>query len=234
MSDLVLFVADPPEGMDPAADSTYAMITEALRRGLRPEVATLAGLRAAGPRLWVHARPVAPTGPGTPLTATGAPRTRPVDEYRVVFMRKDPPVDDAYLTATWLLELAPDHVPVFNAPAGLRALSEKLSILHFSDITPATHIARDEADLRDQSPITHADKIRAALFLVHGGEDQRVPIEHYKRFTARLEELGKPYESLVKPKEAHGFYDEDNREELYERLLAFFDRHIGPKAADGR
>lgn len=95
-------------------------------------------------------------------------------------------------------------------------------------------IGRDEADLRAQSPITHADKIRAALFLVHGGEDRRVPIAHYKRFTARLEELGKPYESLVKPKEAHGFYDEDNREELYERLLAFLDRHIGGQRKTAR
>ena len=44
----------------------------------------------------------------------------------------------------------------------------------------------------------------------------------------RMEELGKPYEWMLKEKEAHGFYRPENRLELYERMLAFFDKYIGP------
>ena len=90
-------------------------------------------------------------------------------------------------------------------------------------------IGRDEDDLEAQSPVTHAHKIKASLFLVHGWKDRRVPNTHYTVFTKRLDELGKPYESLIKANEAHGFYNVDNRVELYDRMLAFFDKHIGDK-----
>jgi dipeptidyl aminopeptidase/acylaminoacyl peptidase len=33
---------------------------------------------------------------------------------------------------------------------------------------------------------------------------------------------------MLKKKEAHGFYRPENRLELYERMLAFLDRYIGP------
>ena len=45
MSD-VLFVMDPPETFDPRADSTYVMITEAIRRGHRPFGTGVAGSAA--------------------------------------------------------------------------------------------------------------------------------------------------------------------------------------------
>ena len=88
----------------------------------------------------------------------------------------------------------------------------------------------DQDDLRAQSPVSHASKIKADLFLVHGAKDVRVPIAHYNRLRSALDDAGKSYETLVKPNEAHGFYDVDNRVELYDRMLRFFDRNIGSKA----
>ena len=59
-------------------------------------------------------------------------------------MRKDPPFDFEYLTATWLLERAEaDGVRVFNRPRALRDHSEKLSITEFPQFAPATLVARD-------------------------------------------------------------------------------------------
>ncbi len=144
----VLFVADPPESLDPAADSTYLMIVEALRRELRPYVATLDGLRLDGTRPVARAVPVAPPRPGARLAATGAPESFGLETCRVVVMRKDPPVDDAYLTATWILDLAKAHTRVVNDPAGLRTLNEKLSALSFPDLTPPTFVLRRIDDLR--------------------------------------------------------------------------------------
>ena len=40
---------------------------------------------------------------------------------------------------------------------------------------------------------------------------------------------GKQVEWLYQPTEGHGFYDEANVENLYERVLAFLDRNIGAK-----
>ena len=49
-------------------------------------------------------------------------------------------------------------------------------------------------------------------------------------FRASLEAVGRPPETLYKRTEGHGFYDQANRLELQQTLLAFLDRHIG----DGR
>ena len=51
----------------------------------------------------------------------------------IIVMRKDPPVDEAYLTACFLLERA--DTPVVNSPTGLRLYNEKISHLSWSDGT---------------------------------------------------------------------------------------------------
>ena len=98
-------------------------------------------------------------------------------------------------------------------------------------------VGEDKEDLRARSPVHNLDKLRAPVFIVHGGEDFRVDIEHAKRLRDGLEELDKPFEWLVKPKEGHGFYRPENRLELYERMLTFLAEHIGagaePVAAKG-
>ena len=61
------------------------------------------------------------------------PRWLPLSSFPLVWMRKDPPVDEAYLYATHLLELAERQgVQVLNRPASLRAWNEKLGALRFS------------------------------------------------------------------------------------------------------
>ena len=92
-------------------------------------------------------------------------------------------------------------------------------------------VGEDEEDLRARSPVRNLDRLKAPVFIVHGGEDFRVDIAHAHKLRKGLEELGKPYEWLVKVNEAHGFYDPDNRLELFERMLAFLDDHIGDTIA---
>jgi acylaminoacyl-peptidase len=92
-------------------------------------------------------------------------------------------------------------------------------------------VGTDKDDLRARSPIHNLDKLKAPVFIVHGGEDFRVDVEHAYRLRDKLEELGKPYEWMLKEKEAHGFYRPENRLELYERMLAFLNTNIGPNSA---
>jgi acylaminoacyl-peptidase len=88
-------------------------------------------------------------------------------------------------------------------------------------------VGEDKDDLRARSPVHNLENLVAPVFIVHGGEDFRVDIEHAYRLREGLEKLNKPYEWMVKPKEGHGFYQPENRLELYERMLAFLDKHIG-------
>jgi glutathione synthase len=143
----VLFVMDSPETFNPRADSTFVMITEALRRGHRPWGTNLSGLGMRGHEAIARVAPVELQGGEHPrLVYADEPRSRTLSEFSAVLMRKDPPVDQAYVAATWILDHA--GTLVLNAPAGLRTLNEKLSILRFGDLVPRTFISRDPAELR--------------------------------------------------------------------------------------
>lgn len=68
----------------------------------------------------------------------------PLRAFDGVIMRKDPPFDFEFLTATWLLERAEaDGVRVFNRPRALREHSEKIAITEFPQFIPSTLISRD-------------------------------------------------------------------------------------------
>ena len=79
------------------------------------------------------------------------------------------------------------------------------------------------------SPLKHADLVRAPVLLVHGERDGRVPIEHGEKMRDALKDAGKPVEWMAVKDAGHGFELEDRRR-VYETLLAFLDKHIGPAA----
>ncbi len=83
-----------------------------------------------------------------PWYGLGEPQRLPLEAFAHVWMRKDPPVDEAYLYATHLLELAERHgVTVINRPAALRAWNEKLSSLRWSHLMAPTLVASRVAEL---------------------------------------------------------------------------------------
>ncbi len=147
----VLFVLDPLSTLNPKAETSYVMITEALHRGHRPWYATLDDLMLDGERALAHARRVAPRDahPLAPMADASLPELRSLESFALVLMRKDPPVDESFVTATWILDRAKaSGTLVVNDPTGLRELNEKLSILAFPDLIPRTRLVRQTADVR--------------------------------------------------------------------------------------
>jgi glutathione synthase len=155
-----LFVVDPITRLRPAKDSSVALMQAAQRAGLAVWVCTQADLSTAGtgdgvhrPRAWaqpLQLAEMAATADGwtvpDPWYEAGEPRELPLDHFRWIWMRKDPPVDEAYLYATQLLEMAESiGVRVLNRPAALRAWNEKLGALRFSHLmAPSMVSARVE------------------------------------------------------------------------------------------
>lgn len=88
-------------------------------------------------------------------------------------------------------------------------------------------VAASPEERARQSPITYVDRLRAAVMIVHGERDIRVPFTQAKALRRALDAKKHPYEWLVKEDEGHGFFNENNRTELYEKLAAFLQRHIG-------
>jgi glutathione synthase len=76
-----------------------------------------------------------------------AAQRRELRSFDVVLMRKDPPVDERYTTATWILDHA--GTLVVNDPRGLRELNEKLAIARFPELAPKTFASCNSGELRE-------------------------------------------------------------------------------------
>lgn len=111
----------------------------------------------------------------------------------------------------------------------LLAFRSRAHTLYFQNEIPVitTELGNDENYLRAHSPVFNVDKIKAALFLAHGGADKTVPASQADELRDALDKAGKPYEWLYFRNEGHGFYRLDHKVELYTKMLAFFDKYIG-------
>ena len=73
----------------------------------------------------------------------------PLDQLDVIMMRKDPPFDQEYIYATYLLERAESMgVYVVNKPQSLRDANEKLFTAWFPQCCAETLVAREPARIR--------------------------------------------------------------------------------------
>jgi dipeptidyl aminopeptidase/acylaminoacyl peptidase len=88
----------------------------------------------------------------------------------------------------------------------------------------------DRARLRQLSPTYNADKIRAPVLIAHGTEDWRVHVRQARALADALRDAGGDAELHVYDKEVHGFLDERNEIDFYEKLAGFFELHLGPEA----
>lgn len=152
----VLFVVDPLEKLGLAGDTSYALMLEASRRDHEVWTCQIDHLGLE------HDDPVADAQLTLVRAAARAEeafscedRTPiPLEAFDLVMMRKDPPVDVAFLHATWILEQARGRTLLVNDPRGLRELNEHLAVLRFPDLTPPTIITRSArrlgAFLREQ------------------------------------------------------------------------------------
>lgn len=146
----ILFVADPLAHFKIYKDTTFSMMREAQRRGHAISVCEPHDMS------WQRGRPV--TAMIRAITLTGSPddwfheesvEERPLRDFDVVLMRKDPPFDAEYIYATHLLEQAErEGARVVNKPRALRDHPEKLAIMEFSEFTTPTLVTRDAAAVR--------------------------------------------------------------------------------------
>jgi dipeptidyl aminopeptidase/acylaminoacyl peptidase len=87
--------------------------------------------------------------------------------------------------------------------------------------------ADTEADfLRERSPITYVDQVRAALLVIQGAKDPRVVKGESDQMVARLRELGRDVEYEVFEDECHGFTRYTNEIRGYRLTVDWLERHL--------
>ncbi len=152
----ILFIIDPPEKLDPPTDTSLALMRECRDRGYDVFWCPLAGLRLEQGAPWASSRAVV-FEPGRELFVTGPEAELDLRRAAMVFMRKDPPVDLAYLHATYILDRLPPSVVQINPAQSLRSDCEKLIPALFPRLAPETLVSADprklQAFLADQRHI---------------------------------------------------------------------------------
>ena len=138
---------DPLDVINVHGDSTFVTMRECTDRGRPIAFCTPDDLFVIDGVAWARC---------TVLTVhADAPHFRglvaadePLSAFGVVWMRKDPPFDMAYVLATYVLDLAPPATLVVNDPIGLKTWNEKLFAMRFPAFHPHVLLSKDKARLR--------------------------------------------------------------------------------------
>src|SRR5262249_48659053 len=124
-------------------ETSLLLIEELARRGHTASTAELGDLFLNDAGAGVRAQIITVDMACRPFYRLAEPVERPIGDFDVVLMRKDPPVDADYIAATYVLERAAAAVPVVNDPTSLRVVNEKLWPLAFAPFAPPTLVSND-------------------------------------------------------------------------------------------
>jgi glutathione synthase len=146
----LVVVMDPIETINPAKDSTLAILVAAQARGCELFYAQLKDL-------WL--RDGVAYGRLTELEVSEGPaawfkhgreQVAKLGDFDVILMRKDPPFDTEYIYSTYILERAEiQGALVCNRPRGLRDMNEKVYTAWFPECCAPTLITRDMHDMSE-------------------------------------------------------------------------------------
>ena len=92
---------------------------------------------------------------------------------------------------------------------------------------------RDRKRLEATSPALNAGRIRTPLLIAQGAHDPRVNKDESDQMVTALRARGVEVEYIVKDNEGHGFHNDENKFEFYDRMEKFLDLHLRSDAGEG-
>jgi glutathione synthase len=122
-----LFITDPIQSLDPKSDTTLLLISEAKRRGHTVTVAEIKDICVINGKVLI--------------------KETPIENFDVVWLRKDPPVDRAYFEHLQILALASDKTFFVNDPVSILKFGDKIGPVLLAHLMPETIIAKDPSIL---------------------------------------------------------------------------------------
>lgn len=154
-----VFIIDPIAGLDPGHDTSVALMEAAQLAGHGVWITTIQQLSTVHSQAWAVVQPVTLV----PVIlqedqwlrepawfSLGESSLRPLTEFDVVWMRPDPPVNTAYLYATYILDsLVGTQTQVLNHPQGIRSANEKMYALQFTAVIPTTLVSQSKSQIRE-------------------------------------------------------------------------------------
>ncbi len=115
-----------------------------------------------------------------------------------------------------------DEVGIVNFVTFLENTKAYRRELRESEYGPLT----DKEFLKSISPVHKVDKIKAALLVIHGENDPRVPVGEARQVIEAVRVQGGEVDSLIFPDEGHGIAKLSNRLVAYRKMVDFLDAHL--------
>ncbi|WP_017326800.1 glutathione synthase [Synechococcus sp. PCC 7336] len=173
----IAFVVDPLDRLQPHHDTSVALMESLQARGHEVYALEQSALYFASGSTWATVSRLQLNPHKQPWYVIAATERLSLSQMDAVWMRKDPPVDAAYVTATQLLDAIGGSTLVLNDPAGLLAANEKLFALQFDRWTPETVVTQDKQTIldfvgdRDRAVLKPLDgKGGEGIFVLHAGD----------------------------------------------------------------
>jgi len=94
------------------------------------------------------------------------------------------------------------------------------------------HPEKDKEMFEKVSPLFHADKTKAPLFVAQGANDPRVNKQESDQIVEALKKRGIDVEYMVKENEGHGFRNEENRFDFFRAMEKFLGKHLGGRVEE--
>jgi len=137
-------VMDPIDRINIRKDSSFAMLLEAQARNWSLYYMEVDDLYLRDGEAFARTRTLEVERNASSWFRFGEPADQSLQDLDVILMRKDPPFDQEYVYATYLLEIAEaSGVLVVNKPQSLRDANEKLFTAWFQHCCAPTLVARD-------------------------------------------------------------------------------------------
>ncbi|MBT3218408.1 MAG: S9 family peptidase, partial [Proteobacteria bacterium] len=86
-----------------------------------------------------------------------------------------------------------------------------------------------EKFLHEISPLTHADKIKSALFVAHGANDPRIPLSEAEQIVKAVQMQGQDVWFMVAHNEGHGYRKKENIDTMAQLQMMFFEKYLTNK-----
>ncbi|MEQ1546099.1 glutathione synthase [Methyloglobulus sp.] len=143
-------VMDPIDRINIKKDTSFAMLLEAQTRGWELHYMELGSLYLRNGKAYAKTRTLTVQRDEKQWFNFVAEQDIALDMLDVILMRKDPPFDQEYLYATYMLELA-EHAGVYvvNKPQSLRDANEKLFTAWFPQCCTETLVTRNASRIKD-------------------------------------------------------------------------------------
>jgi glutathione synthase len=140
---------DPIASINPAGDSTFALMLEGQARGHRIDYYVPGTLSLRDNKVSAEVAPITVFDkPKGEHFALGDFARTDLAGYDIVMMRQDPPFDMNYITISHILERLHPKTFVMNPPAAVRNAPEKILVTEFPELMPPTLVTRDREEIR--------------------------------------------------------------------------------------